>query len=124
MGRYWLGQNVVNLWYRIAAICCAVVIGMYSLFPDSKPPTNSTGGITEHLDHMFAYGILMSLCLLGFGRRLPPALIAVGLLAYGGILELLQYEIPNRDPEYLDVVANSLGIFAGWVLTTILQRLR
>ncbi len=73
---------------------------------------------------MLAYGVLMSLCLLGFGRRFLPALIAVGLLAYGGILELLQYEIPNRDPEYLDVVANSLGVFAGWVVTTILQRLK
>jgi len=119
-----LGQNVVNLWYRIAAICCAVVIGVFSLVPDEKPPTNSTGSITEQLDHMFAYGILMSFCLLGFGQRFPPAVIALGLLAYGGILELLQYEIPSRDPEYLDVVANSLGIFAGWVLATILQRLR
>ncbi len=73
---------------------------------------------------MLAYGVLMSLCLLGFGRRFLPAVIALGLLAYGGILELLQYKIPNRVPVYLDVVANSLGIFAGWVLTTILQRLR
>jgi len=113
VSRYLLGQNVVNLWHRIAAIYCAVVIGIYSLLPDSKPPTNRTGSITEHLDHMLAYGVLMSLCLLGFGRRLPSALIAVGLLTYGGILELLQNEMRNRDPEYLDVVTNSLWIFAG-----------
>lgn len=42
---------------------------------------------------------------------------------FGGAMELIQhYLIPNRFGSVYDLVANTIGCFAGWGLWTILNR--
>lgn len=116
-------MSIINLgfWYRSSvAIGCTVVIGVMTLVPKERMPNPSAGGIPEP-DHIVAYVFLMIFCLLAWGKRLPPILIAIGVIGYGCITEFLQYGIPGRDPEWLDVVANSIGVLLGWVLMMALQ---
>lgn len=93
---------------------------MLSLIPGGV--SAGTGDVGEYLSHVLAYGALMSLLLLSFGKRFPPTLIGSGIIVYGCILELLQVGTPTRDPEWLDVLANSVGVLLGWALTRIGQK--
>ena len=44
------------------------------------------------------------------------------LIVYGASLELLQYFVPNRTFDLIDIVANSLGILAGILLARIFRK--
>jgi VanZ family protein len=48
--------------------------------------------------------------------------VALGLLAFGVFIELVQSQIPGRDAEAMDVVADSIGILGGLLLAWLLQR--
>ena len=108
-----------NTVYRTGAIGCIVVIGVLSLIPGGV--SVGTGEVGEYLSHLLAYGVLMGLLLLSFGKQFPPILIGSGVILYSCILEVLQAGTPTRDPEWLDVSANSVGVFLGWASTRIVQ---
>jgi VanZ family protein len=69
--------------------------------------------IWDKAEHFTAYFGLaaMATLVLRRGRRLVLALAGILLLA--GLLELLQ-AYTGRDPEWSDMLANSLGWLAGW----------
>jgi VanZ family protein len=48
--------------------------------------------------------------------------VGFGSLLYGGIIEVIQPSF-GRDAEWLDFVANGIGIVAGLILGTVLRRL-
>jgi VanZ family protein len=50
--------------------------------------------------------------------------VALGLLALGVFIELVQSQIPARSAELLDVVADAIGIGAGLLIMKAWQRLR
>ncbi|MDT9001421.1 VanZ family protein [Paucibacter sp. APW11] len=47
---------------------------------------------------------------------------AAGLLAYGGLVELLQLQIPGRSGEWLDLFADGCGIALGLALAGLGER--
>ena len=76
-------------------------------------------GSADHADkitHFIAYGVLAGGAGLGglrlFSRRW---LIIPGLILWSGALELLQGLTQSRDPDWLDMVANSAGVLAGFI---------
>ena len=99
-----------NLWLSIGGLLVALTVFL-SLTPD--PPTiNATGSYT--FAHVLAYGTLM----LWFLRLYPVSrglIIAVGLIAMGILLELLQGLTGVRSSDYMDMVANTGGVMLGWL---------
>ncbi|MBL4942566.1 MAG: VanZ family protein [Colwellia sp.] len=92
-----------------------VSIATLSLWPVTYLP-NVPG--TDKTHHFIAYAALM----------LPTALkrpkhtlaIAVGFIAFSGAIELIQPFV-NRYGEWLDMAANTIGLFCGWLLAKVLM---
>jgi VanZ family protein len=74
----------------------------------------------DKLSHFFAYAVLAILLLMSleqYSRRdstIKYIAVLVFGIVFGAVIEQLQFEyIPGRDKELLDLVFNTLGIFAG-----------
>jgi VanZ family protein len=83
-----------------------------------KMPSYGVG--IAHLDklqHCFAYFILSSSWLLVFYKKNKNQLIVGCCILFGIIIEVLQYKITDyRTGDYLDVIANSTGVFLGLLI--------
>jgi len=77
----------------------------------------------DKLVHALAYGALAASWYVGLGgggarRMLRAVLIAI---ATGAVDEWLQRDLPGRQPELVDLLADTLGAFAGcWVSSVLL----
>ena len=88
-----------------------------------KPNTGED--IVVHVDklrHVFAFATLAAVAALGW----PPGvrqsrLIAIGLLAYGLAIELVQSQLPTRSASVADWMMDGVGVALGLLL---MQRLR
>jgi VanZ family protein len=90
---------------------CALAILVLSLMPP-VPQMPTTGW--DKSNHMLGFAVLML-----FGRWAYPGrtvFLVCGLLAYGILIELLQSLTPARFAEWGDLLADGLGLFAGWAL--------
>ena len=52
----------------------------------------------------------------GLGRSAPLLAVLLALLAYGGAIELVQRQLPNRSGEWADLGADAIGIGLGALL--------
>jgi VanZ family protein len=71
--------------------------------------------------HVVAYFVLA----LGFSfSSAEPRIgrIIAAVAAYGALLELLQFLVPGRTPEMIDLVANSVGAILGAAVSQIILR--
>ncbi len=108
-----------KLWLSISWLLVALVIYL-SLVSGPLPihaiaSDKSTHWLIYGIAHILAYGTLM----LWFLQLCPVSrrpIIALGLVALGILLELLQGLTPDRSPGYLDIVANMAGVMLGWLL--------
>jgi len=102
--KYWLHITLILL----------ISIATLSLWPVAYLP--DVPG-TDKTHHFIAYAALM----------LPTALkqpkytvsITLGFIAFSGAIELIQPYV-NRDGEWLDMVANAIGLFCGWLLAKVI----
>ena len=113
---------------RTASVTLAVFVAVVSL-ADAPSPATGSGGILadwvsrllfgtaaygDKVAHFAAYAVLSLVTSLAFGRhRSPAALVLLALLVFGGALELLQAAGGVRTGDWLDLLANTLGIMAG-----------
>jgi len=65
-------------------------------------------------NHLLAFGVMMLLGCKAYAQRVPSILI--GLLAYGAVIEIAQSYTPNRSAEWLDFLADGIGILLGWAV--------
>ena len=85
-----------------------------SLMPPS-PSMPSTGW--DKTNHMLGFAVLAFLGRFAWpGRRWSMLL---GLLAYGGLVEVLQSFTPDRFAEFGDLLADGLGLVAGEALAVL-----
>ncbi len=100
-----------KLWLSIGWLLIALVAYLSLI---SGPPTIDITG-SDKVVHLLTYGALM----LWFLQLYPVSrrpFMALGFIALGIVLEVLQGFTPDRDTDYLDVVANTVGVMLGWSL--------
>ena len=68
------------------------------------------GLLPDKANHLLAFGALSLLADYSFPSGRFGAAKVAALLGYGVLIEVVQYFIPNRDAELLDLVADSTGI--------------
>ena len=105
-------------YFRWAFAACLAVVMVLALMPVGPMP--SIGW--DKANHALAFAVLAML-----GRTAYPqqgARIWLGLLAYGGLIELLQGLTDYRSADWLDVVADGVGLFIGWQLMRLALRMR
>lgn len=100
--------------------CSAIVLAIGSLVPVDLLP-HQAASIWDKGQHAFGFAWLAFLGLLAYSPKTWPILI--GLLAYGGIIELLQAATGWRYGEWLDFLADGIGVAIGTALWLVLRRL-
>jgi len=101
-------------WQSISLLLLAL-IGILSLSPlEQLPPAPGS----DKIHHLIAYAALS----LPAALRKPKFfwLIILGYLLFGGLIELIQPYV-NRYGEWLDMLANCLGILCGVALAQLLS---
>lgn len=102
-GRFWL----VFGWLAVVA---ALVL---SLLP---PKAVDIPGANDKLEHLIGY-LLLTFWFCGLYPRRRYALIALGMLAMGGLVEVLQAALHlGRQAELGDLIADSMGIALAVIL--------
>lgn len=88
----------------------ALLIAVGSLWPTMP---DAAGKVSDKLLHFSAYAVL-AFTFAGVVERRHWGRVVLGLLAFGGAIELAQAMLsPARSGEWLDMVANTLGVLAG-----------
>jgi VanZ family protein len=104
-----------RLWLVIgwALVIAAILV---SLLPGSSLPVTH---ISDKVEHVACYAVL-SIWFAGIYPRTRYAAIAVALLTMGIGVEWAQGAMrAGRESDFLDVVANVTGIFAGLILALV-----
>ena len=99
------------VFWRFIFFITAMAVLFLAIAPTSTPlPT--TGW--DKSNHIIAFAVL---AYLGRQAFLQNAFkIIIGLIAYGGLIELMQTFTPTRSGEWQDLLADVVGIFAGLFL--------
>jgi len=97
-----------RIWW-VLGWCILSLVLVLSLIP--SPP--QLGGVSDKWQHAFAYAVLMS----WFGQLNPRHLwLALWLVAMGVAVEFVQGWSGFRHFELLDMLADAIGVLAGWLL--------
>jgi VanZ family protein len=111
-----------RLW-RWALLLLAGLVTVLALVP--APPRQMDLG-WDKLNHVVAFAAL-ALCAV-FGWRGSPGAaqlaVLLALLAFGGAIELLQLQVPNRSGEWTDLGADAIGIGLGALFAGLWLRRR
>ena len=99
-----------NFWVCVLAVLVLALIPM-------GPNIPTTGW--DKGNHLLAFSVMAVLgCWAYPGRTIT---VLVGLLAYGGLIEVLQSFTPYRFAEWGDLPADAMGLALGWVLKDLVQ---
>ncbi len=90
------------LWWSIGGVLVAVV-ATFSLLP----PGDGVALLPDKLVHFTAY-FMLGTWFVALAAQHPLHALA-GVILLGGAIELLQGLTPERQPEWLDFLANALG---------------
>ena len=121
--RQWLyrltaSEAALKFW-RLAVPALAILIAFLSLMP--KPPQGMDTG-WDKANHALAFIALTFGACLAWGRTRRDVLwLCLALLAYGGAIELAQTMVPERLGEWMDWLADAVGIGLGLLLALPLQ---
>ena len=100
---------------RIAGIASIMIIFTFSLF---EIPQSNFDGLSDKFIHFSAY-LLLSLLIFSASLTFTKASLFIGLVLLGVLIEALQYTSGLRNFEYMDIIANSLGILMGFLILRI-----
>lgn len=104
-------------WYLVGWLGVAITVAI-SLGP---PALDESRGHADKLAHLSGYAVLMFWWAQLVTR--PRGKLAFALFLLGVVIELLQGLTPARQPDLLDVLANSGGILLGWLAAHLLPNL-
>ena len=108
-----------RLW-RVLLLLLLVAISTLAIMP--RPPVGLDFG-WDKLNHMLAFAALAFSAGLGFPA---PRAVRMGaplaLLAYGGLVELMQGWVPQRSGEWADLLADGVGIACGLLIAAGVMR--
>ena len=98
--------------FRLLFSLCAFAVLVLALLPPGVPEPTTGWDKTNHL---LAFGVLAMLGVRAWPGRVWQ--VAVALIGYGGLIEFLQSLTSYREPAWLDVLADALGIAVGLMLS-------
>ncbi len=99
----------------------ALVVGMAALTPGDAAPNLSSNDKVNHLLGFAALAASGELALRQGWRA--SLLVAGGMLAYGGFIELAQTQVPGRVGEWADLLADGVGVALGLTLVLVLRHI-
>jgi LPXTG-motif cell wall-anchored protein len=105
-----------TLW-KAAFWICATAVLVLSLAP-TAPELPSTGW--DKSNHFLGFITLAMLGLQGYPQR--RSALFIGLLFFGGLIEMLQSLTTYRFAEWIDWVADGIGVLGGYGLDWIRRR--
>ena len=118
VARSWLPKPGAAVWRWLLALAMLALL-VLSLAPSSLAlPT--TGW--DKANHALGFSVLGLLGQWAWPGR--TAIVLTALLAYGGLIELLQSFTPDRSAEAIDLLADWVGLLVGAGLAFLLERLR
>lgn len=101
---------------RVAAfVLYALFVGYVSLLPGDAISIN----MWDKLAHFLVYSLFAVLAHGVCRDKKTYALICLGIVAYGGLLELGQAFSPGRMMSANDLLANGLGVLAGAMFISV-----
>lgn len=106
------------IWRWLLAIAMLVLL-VLSLMPAS---TSLPSAGWDKSNHMLGFGVLAVLGHAAWPGRTWTVLL--GLLAYGGLIEVLQSFTPDRMAEWGDLLADGVGLLTGKACAVLLTRRR
>ena len=119
--------------YNLFGIIWFCLILLLGLTPGESMPVTNVWEILsfDKIAHFFVFAVLCFLFILGFSKqytflffRFYAVYLAIGIsIAYGIIIEIGQTFIPERGLEPLDILANTIGVFAGWFAFYLIYKL-
>lgn len=109
--------NLTRLW-RMAGWLGVVVTLIVSLVP---PLLGDDGGHTDKIVHLAGYAALTFWWAQLVTRQRWT--LAIAIILFGVLIELLQGLTPDRQPDPLDALANSGGVLLGWLAARLLPNL-
>jgi VanZ family protein len=89
-----------------------MIIFTFSLF---EIPQSNFDGLSDKFIHFSAY-LLLSLLIFRASLTLTKASLFIGLILLGVLIEALQYTSGLRNFEYMDIIANALGVLVGFLI--------
>ena len=111
------GARFATPWWRLTLVLLLCAVTWLALAP-APPKLLSTGW--DKLNHLLAFSTLAIVTVMGFGAAWWR--IAAALLAYGGLIEILQGLLPPREADLADLLTDGLGIAIGLLLAQGLRR--
>lgn len=72
--------------------------------------------------HLISYGVLMGWFCVWYPAQKMRLAYFVGFVLMGGLLELIQGQLPAREASLLDFAANTTGLMLGWALVAAFRR--
>lgn len=113
----WLSPRIA----RSALYAAVIAITILALIPAQEVPASTGWDKTDHWLGFFTLSLLAAHAYprLSFWPRLVPLLIA-----YGIAIEIAQWFTPDRQADWHDVVADSIGVFAYGLVVWLVLRLR
>jgi VanZ family protein len=102
----------VRLWHAAGWLGVALALAL-SLLP---PAVDNAAGHGDKLVHFLGYATLMLWWAQLTRQRWK---LALAVVLFSGAIEVLQ---PTRQPELLDLLANSSGVALGWLAARVLDR--
>jgi len=103
---------IQKYWLMLTCLLIAS-ISTLSLWPAASLP-NVPG--TDKTYHFIAYAALIFPTVIKQPKN--TVFIVIGFIAFSGAIELIQPYV-NRYGEWLDMLANTLGLLCGWILAKI-----
>lgn len=104
-----------GLWLAVWGLLFALV-AIGSLLPASGLPSVLPG--LDKFQHFVGYALLSAYAVMLFARMRPQALAALGVIAFGIAIELVQAAwTADRLGDSADAMANALGALAGLVVS-------
>jgi len=104
---------------RISVFALLLIAVAWLALSPAPPVSINTGW--DKANHLLAFAALLFSGRLAWAQR--PALLGLALLAYGGLIELAQMQIPGRDGEWADLLADASGMGLGLLAFMLLRRL-
>ncbi len=100
-------------WQRLWRLGGWLGVGL-TLVVSLMPPTLNDGHThSDKIAHLMGYAILMFWWAQLVTRKRWK--LAVAVILFGIVIELLQGLTPHRQPDVLDALANSGGVLLGWL---------